>query len=220
MSPEIPTIGTQVGEYITQDSYVITFWIIGLVVLGTLFWLSVLAIALLLCYKRRYREDAAYGYNYADRDNTDHMPAVVTKTNYQINDTVTHHAAPVISHHTTTYVETDTVKVKTNEAYPPKQLTESQTHSMVILDSPEQTPEASRKEYETRSASLKFNEESPEWESMGIQLRIDPSGKQEPIITRREHESAKDSGKFTKLTLLRIDFKFFRYINKAENKKR
>lgn len=188
---EQSTTGKAVGGYVTQDSYVITFWIIGLVVLGTLFWLSVLAIALLLCYKRRYREGAAYGYSYGDRDNTDRPPAVVTKTNYQINETITH--APIVTHQTT-YVETDTVKIKTDEPYSPVQLTESQTHSMVILDSPDQTPEPQRKEYETRSASLKFNEESPEWESMDIQLRIDPSGKQDPIITRKEHDSPKDSG--------------------------
>lgn len=67
---------------------------------------------------------------------------------------------------------------------------ESQTHSMVMVEdeSPDNSPAfvQRRKEYETQSDSLKFNEESPEWESMDIQLRIDPSGKQEPIITRRE----------------------------------
>ena len=58
---------------------------------------------------------------------------------------------------------------------------------MVILDSPNQTPELKQKDYETRSASIKFIEEQPEWESMDIQLRIDPSGKQDPVITRKEH---------------------------------
>ena len=70
---------------------------------------------------------------------------------------------------------------------------ESQTHSMVLVDSPDNSPAAPRKEYETQSDSLKFNEELPEWESMDIQLRIDPSGKQEPVITRREKPKDDDN---------------------------
>lgn len=184
----MPSRSAAVGGYAVRDSYVITFWIIGLVVLGTLFWLSVLAIALLLCYKRRYREDAAYGYA-TGYDNIDSRPPeIVAAKSYPINETITHH--------TTTYVENGTVKVTSDEPYPPQQ-EKVQTHGMVILDedSPHQSPEPKHKEYETRSASLKFNEELPEWESMDIQLRIDPSGKHEPVITRREHESGKDTGK-------------------------
>ncbi|XP_066927578.1 uncharacterized protein [Clytia hemisphaerica] len=67
-----------------------------------------------------------------------------------------------------------------------RQPMESQTHSMVLVDSPDNSPAAPHKDYETQSDSLKFHEELPEWESMDIQLRIDPSGKQEPVITRRE----------------------------------
>ena len=99
---------------------------------------------------------------------------------------------------TDTYADVDTIKIKKMQDYERKQQelqeTEIQTHSMVILDSPAQTPEAQRKEYETRSASIKFTEEQPEWETMDIQLRIDPTGKQDPIITRKEHvEDVKDS---------------------------
>lgn len=177
---------TATDGYSVVDSYVITFWIVGLVILGTLFWLAVLAIAILLCYKRRYRVDAAYGYSVGVRDQVDAPPRITDTNFYSIAQKET-------------YTDKDTVKVKTVDDYNPK-IIETQTHSMVILDSPEQTPEAQRKEYETRSASIKFIEEQPEWESMDIQLTIDPSGKHEPIITRKEHTedvsgSPKDSGK-------------------------
>ena len=83
-----------------------------------------------------------------------------------------------------------------NEEKTREPITESQTHSMVIVDeSPDISPAFQHRkyEYETQSDSLKFNEESPEWESMDIQLRIDPSGKKEPVITRREKPKDNDS---------------------------
>jgi len=90
------------------------------------------------------------------------------------------------------YVDVDTIKLKKIEEFreeePETEPQISQTHSMVIVDgdSPPQTPEPMHKEYETRSADIKFTEEAPEWDTMDIQLRIDPTGKQDPIITRRE----------------------------------
>ena len=160
----------------SRDSYVITFWIIGLVVLGTLFWLAVLAIALLLCYKRRYRMEAMPGGGKS-RD--------IPDNSVTLNKATFHHNDPEPPATFTVYNEE-----KTRE--PPI------THSNVIVDeSPDNSPAFHRKyEYETQSDSLKFNEESPEWESMDIQLRIDPSGKQEPIITRREKpKDDSDNGK-------------------------
>jgi len=162
----------------SRDSYVITFWIIGLVVLGTLFWLSVLAIALLLCYKRRYTPEAVYAYS---QDVTDNNTVTLSKgPNYLSDDheqPTTFHAAPP------TYG-----KGFAEPQFGDKQIREAQTTSMVIIDdeSPEQPRKAYPKDMETQSDSLKFSEESPEWESMDIQLRIDPTGKEEPIITRRE----------------------------------
>ena len=94
---------------------------------------------------------------------------------------------------------------------------ESQTHSMVIVDeSPENSPEFQKRtyDYETQSDSLKFNEESPEWESMDIQLRIDPSGKQEPIITRREKPREDDNGEIQRGFFLKYNFCFYSFLLK------
>jgi len=168
-----PQIGKSVDGYMEQDSYIITFWIIGLVIFGLLFWFAVLAIAILLCYKRRYRVDAAYGYSVAVRaDRIDGPPQTINTNYYKIHEN---------------YQDNDTVKMKKSDEGYNSRITETQTSSMVILDDYEQSPRPQHKDYETRSATIKFTEESPEWESMDIQLRIDPTGKQDPIITRKEH---------------------------------
>lgn len=84
------------------------------------------------------------------------------------------------------------------------------THTPVVLDSPEHSPQMKAKlrtyedsvststfqqqqqvqvppqEFETHSAKMKFEDENPEWESMDIQLRIDPTGERDPVITRKE----------------------------------
>ena len=93
----------------------------------------------------------------------------------------------------------DTVNINNLPPEPtpePEYETTTVTHSMVILDeyeSPSQSPVPLAKEYDTQSAVMKFVEEQPEWESMDIQLRIDPTGHQDPIITRKEHVA--ESGK-------------------------
>ena len=164
----MPTSAPSTGNLSkSRDSYVITFWIIGLVVLGTLFWLSVLAIALLLCYKRRYTPEAVH----ASQGMTDNAVTLSKGPMYLSEDEpTTFHAAP------------PSYKLKNLEPeFNDKQKRETQVTSMVMVD--DDTPELKRKDMETQSDSLKFSEESPEWESMDIQLRIDPSGKQEPIIT-------------------------------------
>jgi len=155
---------------------IINVWVIGLIVLGALFWLSVLAIAIILCYKRRYLPEHAYS------------EGVITETvdsGYVREADNEAYYSPVKE---SGYVDVDTIKLKKIEEFreeePEPEI--SQTHGMVIVDSPPQTPEPMRREYETRSADIKFTEEAPEWDTMDIQLRIDPTGKQDPIITRRE----------------------------------
>ena len=92
------------------------------------------------------------------------------------------------------YSEVTTVAERSREQ-------QMKTHAPVVLDSPEQSPKEKAKlktyedatlnatfqqDYETRSANLKFGDENPEWESMDIQLRIDPTGERDPVITRRD----------------------------------
>lgn len=143
-----------------------------------MFWFAVLSIALLLCYKRRYEVTNAYAYSVESSDKVDGPPADYSTRLYQVQNT--------------TYTDTDTVKMKKDPDSDPRLTTETQTSSMVILDDYEPSPQVSRRdfqqeqqEYETRSAQIKFQEESPEWESMDIQLRIDPTGNQDPVITRK-----------------------------------
>jgi len=206
------------------------YWIIAVVVLGVLFWLAMLAIALIFCFKRRYRrpesisntrvttieppshDDSIKGYNPNDlqtfypqevdvekkkrdsdkvttppRTQTPEPPAPTPTTPAP---TPTPPASPLPPTVEERYNITDTVNIN-NLPSEPTHVYHTQTHSMVILDdgnqkSPRQSPEPVPKDYDTQSIDMKFIEEQPEWESMDIQLRIDPSGNQDPVITRKE----------------------------------
>ena len=179
-APSLTLAGqTGPGAQTGIEAPIINIWVIGLIVLGALFWLSVLAIAVLLCYKRRYLPEHAY---------SEGVSTEVVDSGYVREAENEAYYSPVKEQ--AGYVDVDTIKLKKIEEFreeePEPEIT--QTHGMVILDedSPSQTPEPMHKEYETRSADIKFTEEAPEWDTMDIQLRIDPTGKQDPIITRRE----------------------------------
>ena len=162
--------------------------------MGTLFWLAVLALAIVLCYKRRYSHDKAYdlGYNGPPVPNSG-------KNNYAFDNKASIH-----------YSEVETVAERKTDK-PDAPVARPATHAPVVLDSPERTPPMKTKlktydeslststftpqpdavdvppqEFETHSAKLKFDDENPEWESMDIQLRIDPTGERDPVITRKE----------------------------------
>lgn len=94
------------------------------------------------------------------------QPQPVEITDYTISDTITPNTI-IKTTHTTVYVDE--------------------------LESPSQSPIPAPKDYDTQSIAMKFIEEQPEWESMDIQLRIDPSGHQDPVITRKEQTI--DTGK-------------------------
>ena len=57
-------------------------------------------------------------------------------------------------------------------------------------------------DYETISNNITFEEENPEWVSMDISLKVDPSGKTDPVIITRGEKTSDDgsikkgSGKF------------------------
>jgi hypothetical protein len=60
-------------------------------------------------------------------------------------------------------------------------------HAQAIhIEDVEAEPDCEIRDYDTVSENVSFKEESPEWDSMDIQLRIDPTGQADPVITRRE----------------------------------
>jgi len=156
-----------------------------------MFWLAVLAIVILLCYKRRYLHDKSYdlGYNGppVPHDNSAYSfdNKLVPAGSGKINSGASIH-----------YSEVSTLPKRPRDEQPVRTTV---THAPVVLDSPEHSPRIQTKlqtydesittfsqEFETRSANLRFEDENPEWESMDIQLRIDPTGAQDPVITRKE----------------------------------
>lgn len=59
-------------------------------------------------------------------------------------------------------------------------------------------------DYETISNKLTFDEENPEWASMDISLKVDPTGKADPVIIAKrtpDSESLKKSSGNTPLLL-------------------
>jgi len=191
----------------TANSSDILYWIIGVVVLGILFWLALLAIAILLCYKRRY----------TPIDEHDSVPQPVTT----VTDPPTHKEKVKMYRPTAYYQEVDlkqdevgdddsplptndeAVKVKELPAEPEASTydtTLTLTHSMVMLEnlegepeSPRQSPVQEPKEYDTISQSMKFGEDKNDWENMDIKLTIDPTGQRDPVITKAEADPVDES---------------------------
>ncbi|XP_066919784.1 LOW QUALITY PROTEIN: fat-like cadherin-related tumor suppressor homolog [Clytia hemisphaerica] len=192
-TPAALTIGPNIGALGGQQSVhvnALVIWIVALVVMGTLFWLAILALAIVLCYKRRYLHDKAYdlGYNGPPIPNSGNAYAFDNK-GAKINE-----GSPIH------YSEVATIADR-RASVPDQQTKINITHAPVVLDSPEHSPQLKTnlktyedtvttstfsQEFETRSANLKFGDENPEWESMDIQLRIDPTGERDPVITRKE----------------------------------
>ena len=46
-------------------------------------------------------------------------------------------------------------------------------------------------DYETISNKVSFEEESPEWASMDISLRVDPTGQTDPVILTKGERSSR-----------------------------
>lgn len=164
--------------------------------MGSLFWLAVLALAIVLCYKRRYSHDKAYdlGYNGPPVPNSGNAYAFDNKASVHDSGANTSIHYSEVSNTTKKPEQTTQVRAK--------------THAPVVLDSPEHSPQMKAKlktyeesvststfqqeievppqEFDTHSAKMNFDDENPEWESMDIQLRIDPTGERDPVITRKE----------------------------------
>ena len=121
----------------------------------------------MFCYKRRYRASAVHGYFESDR--VDAAPKLLKNTRAYIVDKQ--------------YAVVDTLKKKPFHNI--GDIDEPISSCSMRLDSPTQSPDLRRKVYDTSSSSIKFGEEDPEWQRMEIQLKIDPTGKQDPIITRK-----------------------------------
>jgi len=189
-----PTTGAATGSQTSVHVNALVVWIVALVVMGTLFWLAVLALAIVLCYKRRYSHDKAYDLGYNG------PPVPNSGSAYAFDNKASIH-----------YSEVTTVNERKVDKADGRVAAKATTHAPVVLDSPERTPpmktklktydeslststftpqpetvEVPQQEFETHSAKLKFDDENPEWESMDIQLRIDPTGERDPVITRKE----------------------------------
>jgi len=188
-----PTTGATTGSQTSVHVNALVVWIVALVVMGTLFWLAVLALAIVLCYKRRYSHDKAYDLGYNG------PPVTNSGSNYAFDNKASIH-----------YSEVSTVAERKTDK-PDGGVAKATTHAPVVLDSPERTPPMKTKlktydeslststftpqpvnindppqEFETDTAVMNFDDENPEWESMDIQLRIDPTGERDPVITRKE----------------------------------
>jgi len=192
-TPAALTIGPNTGALGGQQSVhvnALVIWIVALVVMGTLFWLAVLALAIVLCYKRRYLHDKAYDLGY----NGPPVPNSGNAYSFDNKIVISDQGSPIH------YSEVATIAERRN-SQPDSTNKINITHAPVVLDSPEHSPELKThlttyedtrttstfsQEFETRSEKLTFGDENPEWESMDIQLRIDPTGERDPVITRKE----------------------------------
>ena len=179
-----PTTGPVTGGQTSVHVKALVVWIVALVVLGTLFWLAVLALAIVLCYKRRYSHDKAYDLGYNGPPVPSSRSAYAFENKAIIKDTSIH------------YSEASTM-ADYQDGRPQSVTKVITTHAPVVLDSPEHSPPTkinyeestttfTQQEFETHSAKMKFDDENPEWESMAIQLRIDPTGERDPVITGKE----------------------------------
>ena len=188
------------------------YWIIGVAVLGLLFWLAVLTIVILLCFKRRvpllsnrytaHSDDIKVDTGIKDDPPShkgsikEYAPTTFFQEVVEVKDPELNETPPSISE----YDLTDTVTTKhfPEEQEPESVYESTQTHCIVILDEYEPlspSPVPKYNEYDTQSAVMEFIEEQPEWQSMDIQLRIDPTGEQGPVITRKDH--ATETGSFS-----------------------
>ena len=231
------------------------YWIIAVVVLGILFWVTIVALVILLCFKRRYtppaptatftplvpRSPQTVVLGQATTEvKTSLVPQETGQTTYDVPQTffqVVEEPRPEPEPEreptpapepepepepeplpepkaepepipepkpSEPEVEPEPVKLEDVKVEPSittmtigTTITEVQTHSMVVLDEAEDQedvpcecesdpPAVVVKEYETRSDDVTFGEDVDQWEPMEIQLRIDPTGEQDPKVIKKE----------------------------------
>eukprot|EP00794_Sanderia_malayensis_P015994 gene15994-17605_t len=169
---------------VLNSSYIATYWIIGLVVLALMFFIAVLVIVVILCYKKRYRvyiHDARTFANpiYGEEEPPTKPDLGKDNLNFYASDTVDG------------YSSIDTLKNKAPHQQVESEEFEMTSHEPIGIGL--LGPQHSFQNYETVSNQVTFEEENPEWASMDISLKIDPSGKSDPVITTREERQSDSS---------------------------
>jgi hypothetical protein len=193
--------------YFSEEASGAIYWIIAVVVLGIMFFIAILVLVVLLCFKRRWNRPE----NTLNATITPITPSNFTVEAIDGKDPMLLHEKHVTEYSVpqTFYQEvkvpeqqeeplaTDDINLETSVVTGTVDMT--QTHSMVILDesdgvttgvttgvSTTELVTVVEKEYETISQDVEFGEDVNQWEPMDIQLRIDPTGEQNPKVIKKD----------------------------------
>jgi len=172
-----PTIqlSTAAQTGVSNTAYIVTYWIIGLVVLSLMFFLAVLVIVVIFCYKRKYRVYDVGPKTFLNpvyREQTGMSEKV-----FYANDTVD------------AFQDLGTLKHERPHSHSVAPEEFEMLEEKPILEA--LTTTSTFQHYETISNKVSFEEENPEWASMDISLRVDPTGQTDPVILTKGERSSR-----------------------------